>query len=176
MNKSAPPVDPVGNAVVEVNLVSADAPNAICELHRAVSTDPDVHHPDRLLESLLARHRLGASCLNPDFAITHARTSAVKRPVLAFGRSVKGIFFDQKHPSVRLVAMIGVPLAAVSDYLRYTSWIARAAAEAATCNALLAAKSPDEFRQALRGITLASPSVSGSDTESGGRVSERETS
>lgn len=116
------------------------------QLHKSVASVEGVLDDTRFLRDLLSRQALGANCLDHEIALPHVRTPAVRRIVLAVGRSSSGIAFDAEHPAIRLVFLIGVPSAATAEYLRWVAQLASTLRTASLRRALLNASNEEEFR------------------------------
>jgi len=77
---------------------------------------------DDLLEDILAREELVTTGVGYGVAFPHAKTSAAKGIVIAFGRSEKGIEFDaMDHQPVQLFFLIAAPEDAVGAHLNVMS-------------------------------------------------------
>lgn len=98
---------------------------------------------------LLARQAAGSVALDETVAVPHARTGAVKRLVIAGGRHVNGVPFDEKHQSVRLVFLILTPKERAAEYLRVLAALASRLRDPATRSRLLTAGTSDEFARLL---------------------------
>ncbi len=118
-------------------------------LHARLVGNPAVTNADVLLKELLSRAEMSSVCIAPDVALPHARTPAVKRLVLAVGRSVGPLAFDANHPAVRLVFLIGTPKQMVTEYLQLVAGLSRMLKNETVRNDLLAAKTEADFRAVL---------------------------
>lgn len=131
---------------LHLDLKAATAEDAVRELHAALALAPAVNDQEQLLRDLLARLALGSLCLSADIALPHTRTTAVNGFVFAVGRSSAGIAFDEQHPCVRLVFLVAVRPAAVSEYLRWVAHLTRTLRSPALRQALLDAPTPEAFQ------------------------------
>lgn len=118
-------------------------------LHARLVGNPAVTNADVLLKELLSRAEMSSVCIAPDVALPHARTPAVKRLVLAVGRSVGPLAFDANHPAVRLVFLIGTPKQMVTEYLQLVAGLSRMLKNETVRNDLLTAKTEADFRAVL---------------------------
>lgn len=119
-------------------------------LHTALSAVPGVNDGARFLRDLQERARVASVCIAADVALPHARTVAVDRIVLGVARlSEPGVAFDEEHPAVRLVFMIGTPRQQVEGYLKLVSALSRLLRKDGVRAGLLAAKTEAEFRAVL---------------------------
>ena len=131
---------------INLNLVGKNATDAIKELHAEFRQNVAISDGALFLRELLARQALGSNCLDQEVALPHVRTLAVKRIVLAVGRSGSGVVFDETHPSIRLIFLVGVPTAAASEYLRCVALLARMLHNPALRKTFFDATTPNEFR------------------------------
>ena len=81
--------------------------------------------------------------------IAHVRTDAVNSMVMAVGRSLDGILFNEADIRIRLIFVIGVPIALASDYLRIIGALARIFRTEKGETALLTAGTATEFLRRL---------------------------
>lgn len=133
---------------LELRAITGDA--AIRELHGALGLAAGgVADAPVFLADLLDRARLASVCVAADIALPHARTSAVRRMVLAVGRSAHDIAFDVEHPGVRLVFLIGTPKDAAADYLKLVAALSRMLKNPGVRRELLTATSESDFLAAL---------------------------
>ena len=119
---------------------------AIRYLHTRLSGLPEVTNSSTFLSDLLERAAMSSVCIASDVALPHARTTAVRRTVLAVGRSAGPVAFDPEHPAVRLVFLIGTPKEAVTEYLQLVAALSRMLKNDQTRAALLSAATEAEFR------------------------------
>jgi mannitol/fructose-specific phosphotransferase system IIA component (Ntr-type) len=79
----------------------------------------------------------------------------VDRIVLGIGRSVKGLPFGHTPELVHLIFLVGVPQRRVTDYLVCVGALARVVKDKKGRDALMAAKTAEEFVDLLREGSLA---------------------
>jgi len=130
---------------IDLGLASTAAPEALAELNRQLADCTAVTDAPLFLDELLARHALGACCLDQEIAIPHARTTAVKRLVIAVGRSQAGVHFDPKYERIRLIFLIGVPPGLAEEYLKTVAQLTRMVRDRTLRNGLLAAERVTDF-------------------------------
>jgi len=106
--------------------------------------------PPQMLADVIERMDVASVCIADDIAVPHARTAAVSRLVLGVGRTSGNVTFDQEHPRVRLVFLIGTPKAAVTEHLQLVAGLSRWLKNSATRAALIAAPGEAEFRTLLQ--------------------------
>lgn len=144
--------------VINLDLAARTAPEAFTELSDGLSHRDGMTDPARFLSDLLARQAMGGNCLDLEIALPHVRTPAMKRIVLAVGRSHSGVWFDPEHPAIRLIFLIGVPTGATTEYLRWVALLARALRRPGLRQGLLAAPTAEAFREVWSpGIRPAKP-------------------
>ncbi len=132
--------------ILELDLRASTAVEAVSELHAALRGKATIVNHDLLQRDLQAWLGLGSLCLSPEIALPHTRTAAVNGFVFAVGRSTEGVAFDVQHPSVRLVFLVAVPPAAVTEYLRWVANFSRTLRNPPFRQALLDAATDDDFR------------------------------
>lgn len=104
--------------LVSFQLNSASKEDAIVELVDLVSLSTMVKDRDQLLSDVMERENLVTTGVGYGVAFPHAKTSAVKGIVIAFGRSTKGIDFDaMDHKPVNLFFLIAAPEDAIGAHL-----------------------------------------------------------
>lgn len=130
---------------VSLSLAAENSYDVIRELHSGLSHHDAVGSPDKFLKALLDRHALGMNCIDAVIALPHARTPAVNQIVFAIGRSPAGVYFDEQHPSIRLILLVGAPVDAVAEYLRWTAHLVRALRSSSVRDALLNAADKEAF-------------------------------
>ena len=93
----------------------------------------------------LARERLEATSLGYGVAFPHARTDHVKKMVLAVGRSIPGVLFENSGETIHFIFVIGTPRRMVTEYLALVGAMARLLRNEEVRKKLMAAKTPEEF-------------------------------
>jgi mannitol/fructose-specific phosphotransferase system IIA component (Ntr-type) len=127
-----------------VNPVQAKADTeAIDELLSSLRNHPDVVDPDRLRAAVLERQKVDPPLLPMGIAFPHARTDSVRSLVLAIGICPEPVIFGDTP--VRLILLIGVPKAAIGEYLDLTSFLVRHLRNQPVLDRLLAASNMAEF-------------------------------
>ncbi|MDP6801642.1 MAG: PTS sugar transporter subunit IIA [Gemmatimonadota bacterium] len=124
----------------------------IKELAGALSVDPDIRHPDILLEALTSRESLGSTGIGKEVAIPHSRTLSVPRLKVLLARSKKGVDWespDQK--AVRLFFLVVAPPQEKNNvYLPLLGSLVSAMQDTKSRDAILGAKNFDDAMAALR--------------------------
>ncbi len=139
-------------ARIALQLRGTDRPAVLEELAQLVAGHPDITDFAGFHAALLARDQLDTTCLGNGIALPHARTSHVKRIVLAVGRRDQGLPFDASGEIVRLWFMLCTPKSQPGDYLAVVSTLCKLLRAPADRAALLDAPTPEAFLAALVAI------------------------
>ena len=118
---------------------------AIDELLSASRTHPHVIDPTALRAAVLQRQKADPPLLPMGIAFPHARTDSVRSLVLTIGICPEPIMFGDMP--VRLILLIGVPKAAISEYLNLTSFLVRHLRNQSVLDRLVMAKNMEDFLQ-----------------------------
>ncbi len=122
---------------------------ALNEVARLLDDHPAVTNYAGFYNELLARDRLDTTCLGNEIALPHARTEHVTDLVLAIGRSNAGVNFEKDNQTVRLLFVLGTPKNNPMAYLQVVSTFCKIFKDPAQREALLAAKTPEDFAATL---------------------------
>jgi len=122
---------------------------AIHEVAKLLEKDPEVVNFQSFYDELLARERLEATSLGYGVAFPHARTDHVKKMVLAVGRSVPGVWFENSGETIHFIFVIGTPRRMVTEYLALVGAMARLLRSEEVRKKLMAVKTPEEFAAVL---------------------------
>lgn len=137
-----------------LNLDAESQSRAISKVAQLLQQDSRVNDWERFYDGVVA----GCSCTNNEhgsgICIAHVRTDAVNSMIMAVGRSVEGIPFDEAGLRVRLLFVIGVPVALASDYLRIIGALARIFRTEKGETALLNAENHAEFLDRLCALEI----------------------
>ena len=122
---------------------------AIHEVAKLLEHDPDIVNFPSFYEELLARERLEATSLGYGVAFPHARTDHVKKMVLAVGRSIPGVLFENSGETIHFIFVIGTPRRMVTEYLALVGAMARLLRSEEVRQKLMTAKTAEEFAAVL---------------------------
>lgn len=106
--------------------------------------------PEQVWADLITRQAAGPVALDDDVGLPHARTAGVSRILLAAGRHVQGIPFDQKHQKVRLIFLVLTPKERPAEYLQLVAGLAARLRQADVRQGLLTTTTVEEFSSLLR--------------------------
>jgi len=116
-------VDYLSNAEFIKNVEARSDIQAIDKMLAALNGRSDVTDAAELRRAVFERQKMDPPLLPGGTAIPHARTDSVRSVVMVIATSLCPIMFGEVP--VRLIFLIGVPNAAVSEYLQITSFLAR---------------------------------------------------
>ena len=116
---------------------------AIDELLASLRNQPDVIDANALRTAVLQRQKVDPPILPMGVAFPHARTDSVRALVLAIGTCPEPVVFGDTP--VRLILLIGVPKAAIAEYLDLTSFLARHLRNRPVIDRLMEATNMSEF-------------------------------
>jgi mannitol/fructose-specific phosphotransferase system IIA component (Ntr-type) len=116
-------VDYLRKAEFIKNVEAVSDIQAIDSMLTALSHRPEVADAAELRRAVFERQKMDPPLLPGGTAIPHARTDSVRSVVTAIATSHSPIIFGETP--VRLMVLIGVPNAAVGEYLQITSFLAR---------------------------------------------------
>jgi mannitol/fructose-specific phosphotransferase system IIA component (Ntr-type) len=116
-------VDYLSNAEFIKNVEARSDIQAIDKMLAVLNGRSDVTDAAELRRAVFERQKMDPPLLPGGTAIPHARTDSVRSVVMVIATSLSPIMFGEVP--VRLIFLIGVPNAAVSEYLQITSFLAR---------------------------------------------------
>jgi mannitol/fructose-specific phosphotransferase system IIA component (Ntr-type) len=107
---------------------------------------------DGFVREVFEREELGSTAMGYGIAIPHARSRKADSIVVAVGRLVTPVAFDEDlGRDVRLIFLMGTPHRAVSDYLKLVAGLARRVKHAEVADCLMTVSEPQAFIDCLRG-------------------------
>ena len=104
-------------------LTAPDLDSAIEQMLKPLATNPEVIDLAALREAVFERQRVNPPLLSNGIAFPHARTNSVRSLVLVVATLAEPILVGDTP--LRLLFLIGVPKAGISQYLELTSFLAR---------------------------------------------------
>jgi PTS system nitrogen regulatory IIA component len=120
-------------------------------LANCLAEDPEIRHPDVLLEALESREKLGSTGIGKEVAIPHSRTLSVPRLKAVIARSKKGVDWGSadKKPVKLIFAVVAPPQERSNDYLPLLGALVSALQQKKVRDGLMSAKGWDEVRETL---------------------------
>ena len=135
-------------SAVLVNPVRAKTDTeAIDELLSSLRDHPDVVDANALRTAVVQRQKVDPPILPMGVAFPHARTDSVRALVLGIGICPEPVVFGDTP--VRLILLIGVPKAAIAEYLDLTSFLARHLRNQPVLDRLVEATSITQFLESF---------------------------
>jgi PTS system fructose-specific IIC component len=131
---------------IVLGLEASDKFNVISMLVDALSNCPQVIDREQFTKDIIRREEDFPTGLENGTALPHARTTAVKDLIMAFGRTKTGVNFGapDRKPS-RLVFLFGVPRDEIRDYLRTIAQLSRLLKEDRFRRKLMTIKAPERI-------------------------------
>lgn len=136
-------------ATATVDLAASDRDEAIRALVGLLAEAGRVDDVEAVTNAVLAREsETGGTGMESGVAIPHAKSAAVVRPSVAFGRSRAGLDFGAEDDSnADLIFLVAIPEGSDEDHVKVLSRLARRLIHAS-------------FRDALRGAATVDDAVS----------------
>lgn len=144
--------DLTGTELVITDLASADAPGAIRELAERMASAGRVTDVDTYVGAVVAREQeTGGTGMGSGIAIPHAKSAAVVRASVAFGRSSDGVDFGSEDGTkADLVFLIAAPPGADDLHVTLLSRLARRLVHASFRDALREAPTVDAVIEIIK--------------------------
>lgn len=131
---------------MELDLKAATKKDAIRELAKLLENDGRINNFDTYVEAVFKREEEFSTGIGNGIGIPHGKSSAVKRPSLAFGRSRGGVEFESTDGEpVYLVFMIAVPEDSNDEHLRILAQLSRKLMHEEIRQQLMDAESKEEI-------------------------------
>ena len=132
------------------DLRSEDKPGVIREFAALLAGAGRVLDADKLAEVVLEREAQGSTGIGDGIAIPHAKSPAVREPVVVFGRSVRGVDFQtlDGRPA-HLFFLLVSPTDRPGDHLKTLARISRIVRNAGLRERLLASSGRDEIQRLI---------------------------
>jgi mannitol/fructose-specific phosphotransferase system IIA component (Ntr-type) len=134
---------------VALDLQATKRTQAINEVAKRLEGLPQITNFAGFYTELLARERLDTTCIGNEVALPHARTDHATEIVMAAGRSVGGVNFENCNQTVRLLFVLATPKNRALEYLQVVGALCRLLKDASTRTALMEATTPEAFLAAI---------------------------
>jgi len=96
--------------LIDLSLPAGSKEELLAAMAKLIAGSPSVRNGEQFLTDVLAREALVTTGVGYGVAFPHAKSTAVKNVVFAFGRTVQEADFDALDGEpVRLILMIGAP-------------------------------------------------------------------
>jgi len=144
-------IDFLCQKAVVLDLQARDKKGAIGELVDLLYKEKKVKDPEKAIDAIIEREKLGTTGIGQGVAIPHSRTDSVNELVGAFGISKQGVDFEALDGEpVRLIFLLLTPKELAGQYLRALARVSRLFKDKFFRQALLDAKSVDEVLKIIR--------------------------
>jgi fructose-specific phosphotransferase system IIA component len=137
--------DFLSEKLIDLALEAKDKNEAFRTMVAAMARHEAITNPEVFLNEVLAREAIQATSIGRGVAFPHTRTSCVKRPVIAFARSRRGIPFSaDEADNVRLIFVMGTPKEDYNIYLQILARLCRLLRQVNFRERLMGAISPKD--------------------------------
>ncbi len=148
--------------LMKFDMEAHEKKQAILELAQLMWEHGYVEDLQGLVEATMAREAEYSTGIGMGVGIPHAKSSLVKQPVVAFGKSSKGIEFDSfDGEPVYLVFLIAVPEKSDKEHLNILSMLSRALMHEEVREVLMRASTPEEVVNAFQIVRIENKSDKG---------------
>jgi len=146
--------------LMKFGMEATDKKQAILELAELMWKHGFIEDLQGLVDATMEREAEYSTGIGMGVGIPHAKSAVVKQPVVAFGKSNKGIEFDSFDGEpvylvflepVYLVFLIAVPEKSDKEHLNILSTLSRALMHEEVRDALMRATTPEEVISAFQG-------------------------
>lgn len=137
--------------LMKFGMEATDKKQAILELAELMWEHGFIEDLQGLVDATMEREAEYSTGIGMGVGIPHAKSAVVKQPVVAFGKSSKGIEFDSfDGEPVYLVFLIAVPEKSDKEHLNILSTLSRALMHEEVRDALMRATTPEEVIRAFQ--------------------------
>ncbi len=141
----------ISAAHIRIPLESDNKTAAITELVDLLDHHQQITQRDAVLKAVLDREAQRSTGLGKGFALPHAKSPDITRPVIAFGRPRRPIPFDSSDGQpVDLIALLLSPVSATADHITALAQLNRLALNARLREQLAQASTAEEFHHLIR--------------------------
>ena len=142
--------------IICLDLKSTSKKDVIEELGSIIKNSKEVTDYEMFISDVMEREKLSTTGVGDGVALPHARTNAVSKFVVAFGRSKKEVNFNSiDKKKVNLIFLMGTPKNETLDlYLVLLAHLTRLLRKEDFRQLLLKAEKPSEVIKAFKDIEL----------------------
>lgn len=138
--------------LIELELSAGTKEDCIREMVDLMAESPYMTDKEIYLDAVMDREKLGSTGIGKGIAIPHGKTDSIKRLMIAFGRSKKGIDFDSlDDKKVHLVFLLAAPEKTGGKYLKTLAHLSRILREKEFRTQLINSDSKKELIDLLMG-------------------------
>jgi len=118
--------DYMRDSLIFLDLDAEEKTTAITKTVDLMKDTKAITDPEKFLNSVLERERLGSTAIGKGVALPHARTPHINQITIAISRLKNGIDFGAEDDEpVKLIFLLGTPLKSVSEYLNVLARLSR---------------------------------------------------
>ena len=137
--------DFLSEQLIILELEAKDKTEAFRTMIARMARHKAITRPEVFLDEVIAREAIQATSIGRGVAFPHTRTSCVKRPVIAFARSRRGIpFSTDEADDVKLIFVLGTPKEDYNVYLQILARLCRLLRQVNFRERLMGAISPKD--------------------------------
>lgn len=137
---------------ISLSLKSVVREDAIRELVDLLASQGYISDCDEMYKAVMAREKEFSTGIGMGIAIPHAKSSAVNKVSIAFGRSGQGVDWPtQDKKPAHLLFLIAVPIQADNQHLRILAKLSRKLVHDSVRERITFASSPEEVINVLGG-------------------------
>ncbi len=120
-------------------------------INKMAENTHEIKHPEKFIQQVLDRERLGSTGIGDEVAIPHARTDLVDRIIISFARSEKPVDFEALDGlPVRYIFLMAVPIKELRSYLATLAVISRLVKNKTVREVMRTAKTSSELLNGIR--------------------------
>ena len=143
-------LDYLPEEVIEAELKAETKIEVLRELVQLLVNNNKIRNPDKALEVLLEREKLGSTGIGDGVAIPHAKFNDIKNLIAAFGRSRKGVNFESlDNKPAHLFFLFLAPENSATLHLKILARISRLLKKPTFREALMQAKNSADIYRAI---------------------------
>ncbi|MGM0379854.1 MAG: PTS sugar transporter subunit IIA [Bacillota bacterium] len=143
-------IDLLSERTIKLNLKSENKENVIKELVELINKSNRLIDKNKVLDAVFEREEKFSTGIGMGVAIPHAKSSSVKKPTIAFGKSKSGIDFESSDDEpAYLFFLIAVPENSSDEHLKILSKLSRRLMHKELRNSLKSAKTSAEIIEIL---------------------------
>ncbi len=152
--------DLLSKEYILLDLDKKNKPDIIETMLNLVADHPHLIDPSKLQKDVLKREDEMSTGIGKNIALPHAKTMAVKKPLLAFAILKNGVDFNAiDNEPVRLVFLLATPEQMLAQHLKLLSRISRVASRDEIRQQLFSVKSVEDILEIFTKEEKAFPEI-----------------
>lgn len=135
---------------IKLDLTSKTKEDVIKEMIQILDENGKLLDKDKYLQAVMDREKDFSTGIGRGIAIPHGKSSGVKEPALAFGRSIDGIDYESMDDELaHIFFLIAVPEESINEHLKILSQISKKIMHKELREGLMEASSAEEIIRLL---------------------------